>query len=142
MNVDPQPQVGQVSSGNLLEKRRGKILRHPPAIAFLRGRWPRSAQGDPFARFSERSGLLRRSRTSRKSVTAFTDILFRLSENVSMEDLKMEKTTAGYRAFATRIVTRGTFTAEHAAHPRIKHTVERALLLTVVAVAFFLLAHH
>ncbi len=54
----------------------------------------------------------------------------------------MEKTTAGYRAFATRIVTRGTFTAEHAAHPRIKHTVERALLLTVVAVAFFLLAHH
>ncbi|MCL4461204.1 MAG: hypothetical protein M1297_05760 [Nitrospirae bacterium] len=53
----------------------------------------------------------------------------------------MEKTTAGYRAFATRIVTRGTLTAEHA-HPRVKHVVERAVLVTIVAVVFFLLAHH
>ncbi len=88
------------------------------------------------------SAIFERPHPHLESVTAFTDIFSRLSENVFMEDLKMEKTTAGYRAFATRIVTRGTFTAEHAAHPRIKHTVERALLLTVVAVAFFLLAHH
>ena len=53
----------------------------------------------------------------------------------------MEKTTAGYRAFATRIVTRGTLAAENS-HPRVRHAVERALLLTVVAVVFFLLAHH
>jgi hypothetical protein len=58
-----------------------------------------------------------------------------------MEDRDMEKTTAGYRAFATRIVTRGTLTAEHA-HPRVKHVVERAVLVTIVAVVFFLLAHH
>jgi hypothetical protein len=75
------------------------------------------------------------------SVTEFTDIFFDLSENRRQGGIDMDKKTAGYRAFATRIVTRGAFTAEQT-HLRVRHTVERALLVTVVAIAFFLFAHH
>ena len=52
----------------------------------------------------------------------------------------MDKTQAGYRAFATRIVTRGTMGIE-TGHLRTKHGVEKAVILTVAAVALFLLAH-
>lgn len=57
------------------------------------------------------------------------------------EDQTMDKTQAGYRAFATRIVTRGTMGIEPA-HPRAKHGVEKAVILTVAAVLAFLIAHH
>ena len=53
----------------------------------------------------------------------------------------MDKTQAGYRAFATRIVTRGRMGIE-SAHPRTKHGVEKAVILTVAAVVAFLIAHH
>lgn len=76
-----------------------------------------------------------------QDVTAFTDFLSRLAENTCEEDQTMDKTQAGYRAFATRIVTRGTMGIE-SAHPRTKHGVEKAVILTVAAVVAFLIAHH
>jgi hypothetical protein len=53
----------------------------------------------------------------------------------------MDKTQAGYRAFATRIVTRGGVGIEKTP-TRTKHGVEKAVILTVAAVALFLIGHH
>ncbi|AIA31813.1 hypothetical protein Y981_08330 [Leptospirillum ferriphilum YSK] len=89
------------------------------------------------------SGLLKNERSDSlsSSCDGVHGHFFRLVGKWGQGGEEMDKKTAGYRAFATRIVTRGAFTAEQT-HLRVRHTVERALLVTVVAIAFFLFAHH
>ncbi|MHB8543318.1 MAG: hypothetical protein ACYC9S_04870 [Leptospirales bacterium] len=52
----------------------------------------------------------------------------------------MIKMQAGYRAFATKIVS--TTTPSNFLYPRRAHTTESVLLLLVGAIAFFLIVRH